>query len=28
MTIAQAESYARARGNGWHIMNMAAESAN
>jgi len=28
ITIAQAESYARARGSGWHIMNMAAESAN
>lgn len=28
MTIAQAESYATARGAGWHIINMAAESAN
>ena len=28
LTIAQAESYANARGTGWHIMNMAAESAN
>lgn len=28
MTIAQAEAYATARGNGWHIINMAAESAN
>lgn len=28
ITITQAEEYARARGNGWHIMNMAAESAN
>lgn len=28
MTIAQAESYANARGEGWHIMNMEAESAN
>ena len=28
ITIAQAESAARARGTGWHIMNMAAESAN
>ena len=28
VTIAQAESYANARGQGWHIMNMAAESAN
>lgn len=28
ITIAQAESYAVARGEGWHIVNMAAESAN
>ena len=28
MTITQAESYAAARGTGWHIMNMAAQSAN
>ena len=28
ITIAQAEAYANARGTGWHIMNMAAESAN
>lgn len=28
LTIAQAEAYANARGTGWHIMNMAAESAN
>lgn len=28
MTIEQAEAYATARGNGWHIINMAAESAN
>ena len=28
MTIAQAEAYATARGTGWHIINMAAESAN
>ena len=28
ITIAEAENYAVARGNGWHIMNMAAESAN
>ena len=28
LTIADAEAYARARGDGWHIMNMAAESAN
>ena len=28
VTIAQAESYATARGTGWHIMNLAAESAN
>ena len=28
ITVAQAETYAKARGNGWHIMNMAAESAN
>ena len=28
ITVAQAEAYAIARGNGWHIMNMAAESAN
>lgn len=28
ITIAQAESYANTRGNGWHIINMAAESAN
>ena len=28
ITIAQAESYANARGEGWHIINMAAESAN
>ena len=28
ITISEAESYAAARGTGWHIMNMAAESAN
>lgn len=28
ITIMQAEAYANARGTGWHIMNMAAESAN
>lgn len=28
ITIEAAETYARARGQGWHIMNMAAESAN
>lgn len=28
MTIEAAENYARARGEGWHITNMAAESAN
>ena len=28
LTIEAAESYATARGTGWHIMNMAAESAN
>lgn len=28
LTVAQAEAYANARGTGWHIMNMAAESAN
>ena len=28
VTIANAELYARARGDGWHIMNMAAVSAN
>ena len=28
LTVVQAESYANARGTGWHIMNMAAESAN
>ena len=28
MTAAQAEAYAVARGTGWHIMNLAAESAN
>ena len=28
LTIEQAETYATARGNGWHIVNMAAESAN
>lgn len=28
LTIAQAEAYANNRGTGWHIMNMAAESAN
>ena len=28
ITIAAAEDYANARGQGWHIMNMAAESAN
>ena len=28
MTAAQAETYALARGTGWHIMNLAAESAN
>ncbi len=28
ITIAQAEQYARNRGSGWHITNMAAESAN
>ena len=28
VTIADAEMYARARGEGWHIMNMAAVSAN
>jgi len=28
VTVAQAEAYANARGTGWHIMNMAAESAN
>lgn len=28
LTIGQAEAYANARGTGWHIMNMAAESAN
>lgn len=28
ITIVQAEAYANARGTGWHIMNMAAESAN
>ena len=28
LTITQAEIYAKARGTGWHIMNMAAESAN
>ena len=28
LTIAEAETYARARGNGWHIMTLAAESAN
>lgn len=28
ITIEQAETYAVARGTGWHIMNMAAESAN
>ena len=28
VTVAQAEAYATARGTGWHIMNMAAESAN
>jgi len=27
-TIEEMETYARARGTGWHIMNMAAESAN
>lgn len=28
ITIDQAEAYANARGTGWHIMNLAAESAN
>lgn len=28
VTVTQAEAYATARGDGWHIMNMAAESAN
>lgn len=28
ITITQAENYAQARGQGWHIINMAAESAN
>lgn len=28
MTVTQAEAYANARGTGWHIMNLAAESAN
>lgn len=28
ITIEQAEAYATARGTGWHIMNLAAESAN
>lgn len=28
LTVIQAETYANARGNGWHIMNLAAESAN
>ena len=28
ITISAAEDYANARGQGWHIMNMAAESAN
>ena len=28
MTIVEAENYATARGTGWHILNMAAESAN
>lgn len=28
ITVADAEMYARARGDGWHIMNMAAVSAN
>jgi len=28
ITMAAAEDYANARGQGWHIMNMAAESAN
>ena len=28
LTVAQAETYAQARGTGWHIMNLAAESAN
>ena len=28
LTIAEAEAYANARGEGWHIMNLAAESAN